>query len=45
MPKAREQFSGPEWEADWLDWEARYKKAKAKAEKDPRILAAPRHAG
>jgi len=45
MPKARELLSGPEWEADWLDWEARYKKAKAKAEKDPRILAAPRHAG
>jgi len=42
MPKARQQLSGPEWEAYWLDWDARYKKAKAKAEKDPKILKAPR---
>jgi hypothetical protein len=42
LPKARAQFSGPPWEADWLDWDARFDKAKAKAEKDPKILKAPR---
>lgn len=42
LPKARQQFSDAEWEANWLDWDARFKQAKAKAEKDPRILKTPR---
>lgn len=42
LPKALQQFSGPEWEAHWLDWDARFKQAKARAEKDPKILKTPR---
>jgi hypothetical protein len=45
LPKARQQLSGPQWEAEWLDWDARFKKAKTRAERDPKILKSPSQAG
>ena len=44
LPKARQQLSGPQWEAEWLDWDARFKKAKTRAERDPKILKSPSQA-
>lgn len=36
-PKARARFTGPDWEAGWLDWEARLQRLRGKVESPGKI--------
>jgi hypothetical protein len=40
-PKAKKQFSGEEWDANWFDWEKRWKNLRSKFSENQRILESP----
>ncbi len=42
LEKGRKQFSGPEWAADWKDWQERWEEIKKKAEQSSPVLLPPR---
>lgn len=41
LPKAKKEFAGAEWESYWADWDARWKKIKAKAAELPKTIQSP----
>jgi hypothetical protein len=35
LPEARKRFSGPAWQSDWQDWDARLKKIQSRLASAP----------